>query len=69
VVIIGSETVNTSELQLHLSLLQERSATAVVLTGNVARVVRALVPEFSTGYYACDSQQQVLTTINQLLKG
>ncbi|WP_331352451.1 MerR family transcriptional regulator [Cellvibrio sp. UBA7671] len=69
VVIIGSETVNTSELQLHLSLLQERSATAVVLTGNVARVVRALVPEFSTGYYACDSQQRVLTTINQLLKG
>ncbi|MGV8834804.1 MerR family transcriptional regulator [Cellvibrio sp.] len=69
VVIIGSETVNTSELQLHLNLLRERSATAVVLAGNVARVVRALAPEFSSVAYACDSQQQVLTTINQLLKG
>lgn len=69
VVIIGSETVNTSELQLHLSLLRERPSTAVVLAGNVARVVRALVPDFSTGVHACDSQQQVLTTINHLLKG
>lgn len=69
VVIIGFETVNTSELQLHLNLWRERSAMAVVLAGNVARVARALTSESSTGVYACDGQQQVLTTINQLLKG
>jgi len=69
VVIIGYGTVNTSELQLHLNLWRERSAITVVLAGNVARVVRALTPESSTEVYACDSQQQVLTTINQLLKG
>jgi glycerol uptake facilitator-like aquaporin len=69
VVIIGCGTVNTSELQLHLNLWRERSAITVVLAGNVARVVRALTPESSTEVYACDSQQQVLTTINQLLKG
>lgn len=69
VVIIGCETVNTSELQLHLNLWRERSTIPVVLAGNVARVFRALSPESSTGIYACDSQQYVLTTINQLLKG
>jgi len=69
VVIIGCETVNTSELQLHLNLWRERSAIAVVLAGNVARVFRALTPESSAGVYACESQQHVLTTINQLLKG
>jgi DNA-binding transcriptional MerR regulator len=69
VVIIGCETVNTSELQLHLNLWRERSSIPVVLAGNVARVFRALSPESSAGIYACDSQQHVLTTINQLLKG
>lgn len=69
VVIMGGETVNTSELQLHLNLWRERSSTAVVLAGNVARVFRALNPELHTGVYPCDTQQQVLTTINQLLKG
>lgn len=69
VVIIGCESVNTSELQLHLNLWRERSAIAVVLAGNVARVFRALTPEIVTDIYACESQQQVLTTINQLLKG
>jgi DNA-binding transcriptional MerR regulator len=69
VVIIGGETVNTSELQLHLNLWRERSSTAVVLVGNVARVSRVLHPESTAGIYSCDTQQQVLTTINQLLKG
>ena len=69
VVIIGCEAVNTSELQLHLNLWRERSSVAVVLAGNVARVVRALSPDANTGFYACDSQQDLLTTINQLLKG
>lgn len=69
VVIMGSENINTSELQLHLNLWRERSSVAVVLAGNVARVVRALSPDADTGFYACDTQQQVLTTINQLLKG
>jgi MerR family transcriptional regulator, light-induced transcriptional regulator len=69
VVIIGCETVNTSELQLHLNLWRERSSVDVVLAGNVARVVRALSPDADIGFYACDTQQQVLTTINQLLKG
>lgn len=69
VVIIGCETINTSELQLHLNLWRERSAMTVVLAGNVARVVRTLSPDANSGFYACDSQQQVLTTINQLLKG
>lgn len=69
VVIIGFETVNTNELQLHLNLWRERSAVAVVLAGNVARVFRALTPESNPGVYACESQQQVLITINQLLKG
>ena len=69
VVIIGCETVNTSELQLHLNLWRERSSVAVVLAGNAARVARALSPDANIGFDACDSQQQVLTTINQLLKG
>lgn len=68
-VIIGGETVNTSELQLHLNLWRERSSIAVVLVGNVARIFRALNPESTTGIYSCDTQQQALTTINQLLKG
>jgi hypothetical protein len=69
VVIMGSETINTSELQLHLNLWRERSSIAVVLAGNVARVVRALSPDLNAGFYACDSQQQLLVTINELLKG
>lgn len=69
VVIIGCETVNTNELQLHLNLWRERSSVAVVLAGNAARVVRALSPDANTGFYVCESQQQVLTAINQLLKG
>lgn len=69
VVIMGGESVNTSELQLHLSLWRERSSTAVVLVGNAARVFRALNSESPSGIYYCDTQQQVLTTINQLLKG
>lgn len=69
VVIMGGETVNTSELQLHLNLWREHSSTAVVLAGNAARVFRALNPESRSGIYPCDTQQQVLTTINQLLKG
>jgi len=69
VVILGGETVNASELQLHLNVWRERSSTAVVLAGNVARVFRALNPESHSGIYPCDTQQQVLTTINQLLKG
>lgn len=69
VVIIGCETVNTSELQLHLNLWRERSSVAVVVAGNAARIFRALGPDTNTGFYACDSQQDLLTTINQLLKG
>lgn len=69
VVIMGGETINTSELQLHLSLWRERSSIAVVLAGNVARVFCALNPDSHSGIYPCDTQQQVLITINQLLKG
>lgn len=68
-VIIGSEAVNTSELQLHLSLWRSYSAMPVILVGNMVRIVRALSPETDAGIYHCDTQQQVLTTINQLLKG
>lgn len=69
VVIVGGETVKPGELQLNLNLWRERSSTAVVLVGNVARVFRALNPESTTTIYPCDTQQEVLTTINQLLKG
>ena len=68
-VIIGGETVNTSELQLQLSLWRSYSAMPVMLVGGVVRIVRALSPEPDAGILHCDTQQQVLTTINQLLKG
>lgn len=67
-VIEGSENLNTGELQLHLNLWRERSSVALVLVGNVARVARALTLDAKVGFYVCDSQQQTLTTINQLLK-
>lgn len=67
-VIEGSENLNTGELQLHLNLWRERSSVALVLVGNVARVARALKLDTKVGFYVCDSQQQTLTTINQLLK-
>ncbi len=68
-VIMGGEAVNTSELQLHLSLWRSFSAMPVVLVGNAVRLVPALSPELATGVRPCDNQQQVLVTINQLLKG
>lgn len=67
-VIVGGEALNTSELQLHLNLWRAHSSVAIVLAGNVARVVSALAPVASTGFYACASQQQVVATINQLLQ-
>jgi DNA-binding transcriptional MerR regulator len=68
-VITGGETLNTGELQLHLNLWRERSAIPVVLAGNAARASKALSVEPNIGIYPCDNQQQVLFTINQLLKG
>lgn len=68
-VIMGCETVNTGELQLHLNLWREHSSIDVVLAGSVARVVRALAPDSCPKIYACDSHQKVLSTVNQLLKG
>lgn len=68
-VITGGETLNTGELQLHLNLWRERSSIPVVLAGNAARASKALSVEPNTGIYPCDNQQQVLFTINQLLKG
>lgn len=69
VVIIGFEIVNAGELQQHLNLWRERSDVAVVLAGNAAQVLRALPLEHSAGVYACESHQQVLATINDLIKG
>lgn len=68
-VIHADDALNTGELQLHLNQWRERSVIPVVLVGTVARVFRALDFEPKTGIYSCDNQQQVLVTINQLLKG
>lgn len=69
VVLIGGETINPGELQLHLNLWRERSSSALVLAGDAARVFRALNIGSIAGVHPCDNQQQVLITINQLLKG
>jgi DNA-binding transcriptional MerR regulator len=68
VVIFGGEALNTSGLQLHLNLWQEPSAVPVVLAGNAARVFKALPFAANARFYPCDGQQQVLDTINQLVK-
>ncbi|MEN0037724.1 MAG: MerR family transcriptional regulator [Cellvibrio sp.] len=67
VVIPGGDTIAAGELQLHLTLWRERLAIPVVLSGNAARLFRALHFEPTTGIYLCDSQQQVLAMVNQIL--
>lgn len=69
VIIIGHQTLNTSELQLHLSCWQEESHIPLILLGDVARAYQALSLAGLENVQACETQQKVFTTINQLLKG
>jgi MerR family transcriptional regulator, light-induced transcriptional regulator len=69
VVINGYETLNPTELQLHLNGWREKFCLPIVLMGNLARVFSSLNTASSSGIYCCDSHQQALSTINQLLKG
>lgn len=67
IVLIGDDSVNSNELQLHLNLWRDRSDVSVVLAGSVVRLVRALTPDLSPNVVVCENQQQVLATIHQLL--
>lgn len=69
VVIIGHQTLNTSELQLHLSCWQEESHIPLILLGDVARAYQALGFTGLKNVQSCETQQQIFTTINQLLNG
>jgi hypothetical protein len=67
VIIMGGDTISTSELQLHLSAWRERSSPALLLVGGVAQILRAYNPEMQQGIHLCATQQQVLGTIKQLV--
>lgn len=69
IVLIGYEALNTSELQLHLRLWQEKNAIPIVLAGNLARVYPVLGFEEGVEIYPCTTMQQIHTAINQLVKG
>jgi DNA-binding transcriptional MerR regulator len=69
VVIIGYGSMNAAELQLHLNGWQEKSATPVVLLGDITIPCRAFDLAQYQGVELCSNQQQAITFINQFLKG
>ncbi len=69
IVLVGYEALNTSELQLHLTSWREKNAVPIVLAGDLALVYPALGLDEGAALYPCATMQQVLATINQLVKG
>lgn len=69
IVLLGYETLNTSELQLHLKSWREKSAIPIVLAGNLALVYPVLGVDEEDAIYPCATMQQVHAAINQLVKG
>lgn len=69
VVLTGSSSINTTELQLHLKAWREKNAMPIVLAGDLATVYPVLVLKEENGVFPCATMERVHAAINLLVKG
>lgn len=68
VVMLGYNSLNTSEFQQSLKAWREKSNIPVVLAGNLALLYPALDLDGYEAIYPCAAMQQVHSAINQVIK-
>lgn len=69
VVLIGCDTMNAGDLQLHLSCMREKSTVPIVVVGEVAVPLSALALPSQHAVELFGSQQHAVMFINQFLNG